>query len=287
MTGFGMGQAALGEGRLTIELRALNHRYLDIRVRLPSEIADQTFVVEQLARERLSRGRFDVDVRLEGSALPAPHFDVTRARAAYRALEELRDELVPAAEVSLAALLSLPDVIVAAARVDSEALRRSLQQALEGAIGELDAMRAEEGEALERELLTRLSALRQLCGAVSTQSSSLVDGYRARLKERIERLLADASVSLDSGRLESEIAIFADRTDVTEELVRLCSHFDQIEKLFGTGGPIGRRLDFLLQEITREANTVGAKSQDAGLSHLIVEIKAEVERMREQVQNVE
>jgi uncharacterized protein (TIGR00255 family) len=287
MTGFGIGEAALGEGRVLLELRALNHRFLDVRVRLPSEIAGEAFFVEQLSRERLSRGRFDVGVRLEGAALPPPRFALERARAVYRALVELRDELSPASELPVAALTNLPDLVTTPDPCDVEALRRALGQAFDAAITRLDEMRRREGEALRRDLVVRLRAAEKLRTDLEERSHGLSESYRARLEERLARLLGDASLAIERGRLEAEVAILADRSDVTEELVRLGSHFEQFERLLARDEPIGRRLDFLLQEIAREANTIGAKCQSAGLSHVVVELKAEIERMREQVQNVE
>jgi uncharacterized protein (TIGR00255 family) len=287
MTGFGLGQAPLGGGRICVELRALNHRYLDIRVRMPQELADQSFFVEQLARERVTRGRFDIGVRIDGAALPPPRFDIARARAAYRSLKQLRDELAPGTDLPVSALLGLPELFTGVDIADADRARKSLESAFDDALARLDVMRSEEGKALRRELEARLATLRQLVAEILARSGQLVESYRVRLSERLTRLLGDVSVAVESGRLEAELAIMADRTDVTEELVRLQSHFDQFERLIAASGAVGRRLDFLLQEISREANTIGAKSQDASLSHLIVDVKAEVERMREQVQNVE
>src|SRR5262249_18456474 len=142
------------------------------------------------------------------------------------------------------------------------------------------------GSALERELRTRLALVRELSSSVAELARQMMDAWRARLRERIERLLP-AGVALDAPRLETEIVLLADRTDVTEELARLASHCDQFELLFSAGEPIGRRLEFLLQEMARETNTIGSKSQDAKLAHLVVAMKAEIERIREQVQNVE
>lgn len=287
MTGFGLGEAALGEGRLTIELRALNHRFLDVRVRLPNEIIDQASFLEQLARERLTRGRFDVGVRMVGPALPAPRFSVTRARAVYSALLELRDALAPGTEVSLNALTALPELITTPAEVDPEAVRSALSDAFERALEKLGEMRSCEGRALGRELATRLASCRQLLANIRERAGSAVEAQRARLRERVERLLASSSIRADPERLEAELAILAERSDITEETVRLASHFEQFETIMSEQGPVGRKLEFLLQELGREANTIGAKSQDAALAHVVVELKAEIERMREQVHNVE
>jgi len=287
MTGFGVGDAPLGDGRVTVELRALNHRFLDVRVRLPEELLEHSFFIEQLARESLARGRFDIGVRLEGAALPPPQFSVERARALYRGLCQLRDELAPGTDLPITALTGMPDLVTTPTSADSESARGALKAAFELALGRLDEMRVQEGSALSRELHTRLDSARRLRGTISARGGEMLDGYRTRLRERLDRLLSESGVQLDPGRLEAEVVILADRSDVTEELVRLDSHFDQFAHVLAAEGPVGRRLDFLLQEIGRESNTIGAKSQDAKISHLVVEMKAELERIREQVQNVE
>jgi uncharacterized protein (TIGR00255 family) len=287
MTGFGVGDAPLGEGRLVLELRSLNHRFLEVRVRLPAELVDHAFWLEQLARERLTRGRFDVGVRLEGAAIPPPRFAMDRARAIYRALAELRDDLAPGTELPISALASLPDVLTLPGSVDGNDARHALDASFSRALQALETMRKSEGLALKRALAERLLAARALRGEITTRSAELVSAYRSRLHDKLDRLLRDAAIALDAGRLETEVALMADRSDITEELVRLDSHFAQFENLLSDDDAVGRRLDFLLQEVSREVNTVGAKCQDAPVAHLVVALKAEVERLREQVQNVE
>ncbi len=287
MTGFGTGDAPLGDGRVVLELRALNHRYLDVRVRLPEELVDQAFFLEQLARERLARGRFEVAARLEGSALPPARFSIERARALYRGLQELRDELAPGSALPMTALAAMPDLMTRPATAERGAAQVALQSAFGDALRRLTDMRSHEGKALSRELSARLLSARQLRAHISVRGPELLEAARARLRERLDRLLSDTGLQLDAGRLEAELAILADRSDVTEELVRLECHFDQFAHLLEAEGPVGRRLDFLLQEIGRESNTIGAKTQDARTAHLVVEMKAEIERIREQVQNVE
>lgn len=286
MTGFGAGDSPLGEGRLTMELRALNHRFLDIRVRLPAEIGEQVAFVEQLARERLDRGRVDVGVRLSDSALPPPRFSVTRARALYASLQQLSTELAPGSEVPVATLAHFPDLLLESSDPAADGVRGALKGAFEQALERLQSMREAEGRALSSELKARLGTLRLLVVGMRERADGFVEAQRAKLRERLERLLAGA-VALDPARMESEIALIADRSDATEELARLDSHFDQFEKALAEAGPIGRKLDFLLQEMGRELNTLGSKSSDAAVAHLVVEAKTELERIREQVQNVE
>ncbi|RYZ02463.1 MAG: YicC family protein [Myxococcales bacterium] len=286
MTGFGCGEAELDGNKLTCELRALNHRFLDVRVRVPEELQSHAFFVEQLARERLSRGRFDIGVRLEDGGA-APRFSPVRARAVYQSLLELRDELAPGTDVPIAALASLPDLLVEARRSHTDGLEQALDSAFSAALRRLDEMREREGRALSRELADRLAMLRQLAADAKQLSLGAAERQLGRLRERVARLLADAAALPDAARLETELALIADRSDVTEELVRLASHFDQFQALLAEREPIGRRLEFLLQEMSREANTLGSKSQDVKLSHLVVEIKSQLEKLREQVQNVE
>jgi uncharacterized protein (TIGR00255 family) len=286
MTGFGCGEAELDGTKLTCEVRALNHRFLDVRVRMPEELASHAFFVEQLARERLSRGRFDVGIRC-GESAGGAQFSVARARLVYQSLLRLRDELAPGTEVPIAALASVPQLLVDTSRTDSEGLEASLKLAFQAAVAHLDEMREREGQALGRELSERLTALRALCNQAKELSHGAAERQLGRLRERVTRLLADLNANPDGGRLETELALIADRSDVTEELVRLASHFDQFAELQRLPEPVGRRLEFLLQEMSREANTLGSKSQDVRLSHLVVDIKSQLEKIREQVQNVE
>lgn len=286
MTGFGVGEAPLGDGRLTLELRALNHRFLDVRVRLPTELAEHAFFLEQLAREKLTRGRFEIGVRLSASALPVPKFSLERARALYQGLKGLANEVAPGSELPVTVLAQLGHLLLDPASTDAETTRQALTSAFNAAKVHLDEMRAREGKALEADLRARLAELVRLNSEVMARSPEVVEASRARLKERLERLLGSAP-GLDEQRLETEVALLADRADVAEEVARLSSHFSQFELLLESKEPVGRRLEFLLQEMAREANTIGSKSQDAKLAHLVVAMKAEVERIREQVQNVE
>ena len=287
MTGFGLGEVPLGGGKLAVEIRGVNHRFLDVRVRVPRELGDLATFVEQIAREKLTRGRYEVALRVDGVSLGAPVLDRERARAAFRSLGELRDELAPGTEVPLSLLACIPDLFVSPVDREIERLRASTRSAFEASVKALDAMRAQEGNALREDLMKRLASVRRLAGDVERRAPGVVDAHRKRLRDRAERLLTSTEIDVDPARLEQEIAMFAERSDVCEELTRLESHCAQFSTLLASDETIGRRLDFLLQEMAREANTVGAKSPDAAISHAIVEIKADIERMREQVQNVE
>lgn len=286
MTGFGAGEHTVDGGRLSVEIRAVNHRYLDVRVRLARELLDLQHVVEHRARERLARGRFDVSVRLEGATLAGGVVDRERAKAVYAELCAVRDEIAPKQDVPFWMIGQAPDVFVSPLAHRWEAIKAAFAEAFDASVRALDEMRAAEGAALARDLLARAATVADLCARVRADSDGLVEGHRRRLSERAERLRATLEIAVDEGRLEQEIALFADRVDVAEELTRLESHLDQLH-LLTAGENVGRKLDFLLQEMAREANTIGSKSPDAHVAHLVVDLKAEISRMREQVQNVE
>jgi uncharacterized protein (TIGR00255 family) len=291
MTGFGAGTAVLASAKLAgaqiaVEVRAVNHRYLDLRVRAPEQLPHLASIIEALARERLTRGRFDVQVRFEG-ALGAMAIDKERARSAFAALKELRDEIAPNMDVPLTLLGSVPSLFVPALELDGDALHAALAEAFDGARAALDEMRTREGALLAEDFRRRLATVRSSIASIGARAPGVVETYRKRLSERVERLRG--GLPIDDARLEQEIVLFADKIDVAEELTRLESHASHFESLIAADAPQGqgRRLDFLLQEMAREVNTIGSKCQDVAVSHAVVDLKTEIERMREQVQNVE
>lgn len=290
MTGIGMGEASVAdgaEGVVRVELRAVNHRHLDVRVRTPHELSDVAAQVEDEVRARCVRGRVEAHVRWEPRVSTAQHLDSSRARSVYKALCELRDELAPGQEVPIAALTSVPGLFAGSVRFDADTLAVAARSATEKAASDLARMRAIEGAALRDDMLHRLGLLRGHAAFVETQRPLIVEAARVRLKKRIEKLLEGTEIGIDSGRLVQEAAWFADKSDVTEELIRLDSHLKQFEQLISAGGEqIGKRLDFLIQEIGREINTTGSKANDAEVAQRVVEMKSELERLREQVQNV-
>lgn len=287
MTGYGSGRATLGDGHVVLDLRAVNHRYLDVRVRLPSSVQSRTPTVERIIRSRLERGRIDVTVRFEGQTLPQPTLDVDRARAVYQELGALRDALSPDDPLPLSVLSCVPDLFVVSRAIDEDALEQALATAAEEACTAIAAMRRIEGKALAQELTTRLGNVATQVQALRAELPRMVEGRRTRLRDRLEALLEDVDGELQAARLEQEVAVLADRSDITEELVRLDSHRSQmLELIDNSSKPVGKRIDFLLQEMAREANTIGSKVQDAAMTTLVIELKATVEQMREQAQNV-
>jgi uncharacterized protein (TIGR00255 family) len=289
MTGFGLGDASLTEGRVVAEIRSVNQRFLDVRARLPRELGDLTMFAEQLARDRLRRGRIELIVRTEGTVLAPCALDKAKARAAFHALAELRDELAPGADLPLSLLGAVPDLFTSVAVHESAAVRGAVKTAIERAIDTMESMCHREGEALAADMRGRIATLRALVSEIVARADEARDALRRRVAERLERLLQGMDTGLEASRMEAEVALLAERSDITEEVTRLRSHLDQFGSALAAegGDPCGRRLDFLLQEMVREANTLGSKSQDAAISHHVVAMKVELERLREQVQNIE
>jgi uncharacterized protein (TIGR00255 family) len=292
MTGFGRASFQVGDLAFDVELRTVNHRYLDVRAKLPRVLAGFEADVRTRVQARLGRGKLDLVVTTPAPVGPAPRLeiDLAAAQSYLEAARELhRQERVPG-ELGVADLLGLPGVArFSEVEVPAESLREGLEGAVDAALDAADAMRAREGAALERDLRERLRRVVALAADVEARSDAVQQAARERLRRRAEQLRQESGI-LDEARLHQEIVIAADRLDVSEELVRLRSHVEQFERILGEAGPgkpVGRRLDFLLQEFGREANTIGSKASDAPVAHWIVELKTEIERLREQVQNVE
>lgn len=284
MTGFGAGEAQLATGTLSVEIRALNHRHQDLRLRLPTHLMEYSAFLEHRARAVLGRGRYDIAVRVDGEHSGQLRLNTARLESLFQSLQEIAQRLTPEQPLRLEALLSLPDVL-SAQGPDPQVAQAALTGAFDQAVIKLEDMRVREGQALFNDLRTRAGALGELRKRVELGSADLVAHHRKKLIARISQLVSDPVV-LSQERLEQEVALLADRSDITEELVRLDSHLHQFLELLDKSEPIGRQLDFLLQEVGREVNTIASKSQHAPVSHLVVEMKSEVERLREQVQNV-
>jgi uncharacterized protein (TIGR00255 family) len=287
MTGFGAGRGSAGGEDVDVEIRSVNHKYCEVKARLPRELSALEHEVAKTVKERLARGGVDVTVRraTAGGGL-APRVDVALAESYARVYAELQARLGLPGTFTLADILSAEGVLRLEERaVSPEAITEALRAALAVALDALVGMRAREGQALARDLATRLDTVESLVGRVGELSPRAIDLYRERLEERIAEL--SRGIALDPARLAQEVALFADRTDVAEEITRLQSHLAQVRALLALPEPAGRKLDFLVQEMHREVNTIGSKSQSAEIATIVVSLKAEIERMREQVQNVE
>ena len=287
MTGYGRGTCEVAGRRLVVELRSVNHRFLELKLRLPWSDASLEAHVTQAIRARLGRGAVTVSVRDEGGgAAAAVRADVGLARQVYDALSEIRGALGLEEPVSLALVAAQPGVLtVGEAVADPEALWRALEPGLGDALDGLVASRAREGAALKADLNARIEALTIMQRELAELTRDAPEHYKKKLRERLDRALKPGEI--DAQRLAQEMAIIADKADVAEELTRMALHLTECRRLVDDGAANGRRLDFLTQELNREVNTIGAKSQSAPVAARIVDAKAELERMREQIQNVE
>jgi uncharacterized protein (TIGR00255 family) len=287
MTGFGAGRGSVNGEEVDVEVRSVNHKYCEVKARLPRELGALEHDVVRAVKERVARGGVDVAVRrTQSGSLVAPRVDVGLAESYARAFAEVQARLGLPGAVTLADVIAAEGVVRLDERpIDVEIVGEALRRALAAALAQLVAMRAREGEALARDLAARLDELERLVARVAELAPRSVEQYRERLAERVAEL--SRGVPVDPARLAQEVAVFADRTDVAEEVTRLRSHLAQVRALLGLTEPAGRKLDFLVQEMHREANTIGSKSQNADIAGVVVALKAEIERMREQVQNVE
>jgi uncharacterized protein (TIGR00255 family) len=287
MTGFGAGKGGDGGEAVEAEVRSVNHKFCEVKVRLPRELSALETEITRWVKDRLSRGGIDVSIRRSSSrAALSPRVDAELAAEYARAFEDVRARLGLAGGVALSDVLAAAGVVTLEERsVDLEAARSSVAAAVSAALAGLLSMREREGIALARDLEGRLAVVESIAAALAEAAPRTLESYRARLEERVAEL--SRGLAPDPVRLATEVALFADRTDVTEELTRLASHVAQMRALLASGEPAGRKMDFLVQEMHREANTVGSKSQSAEAAASVVNLKAEIERMREQVQNVE
>ena len=287
MTGYGVGVAPLGAGRIVAELKAVNHRHVDVRLRAPSGLVAASAKAEETIRRRLLRGRIEAVIRFEGDVCGPLRLDVARARSAFEQFAALRDSLCPGEAVPLSLLAIVPDLFDASRDLDAGATSAAVLIAVVAACDDLDAMRQREGASIEAELERRLDRIEARAKEAREVLPRLIARYDRRLHDRIRRLLEGCDATLDERRIEQEVALLAERVDIAEEVARLDSHVAQARGLVGAEEPlVGRKLDFLMQEMSREANTLGAKAAQLGLTALVVELKADIDRVREQVQNV-
>ena len=290
MTGRGTGAAAGRLARVEVELSSVNRKQLDVDVGLPRFLSSFESRVQELVQDRLSRGRVSGEIRVtwaEAAQAAGARVDLGLARATVTALRAAAKKLDLPDDLKASALLSLPGLVALEhGERDLETLWPSVRKALDAALAKLQAMRKKEGAALGRDLQGRLATLRTLVGEIAARAPGVAETYRANLLKRIAAALPGTDLAGDE-RLLKEVALFADKADVAEELVRLDSHFRQADGLLKTGGVVGRTLDFLVQEMGREINTIGSKANDAGIARRVVACKAELERFREQVQNIE
>ena len=283
MTGFGRGSADAGERRLRVEIRSVNHRGLDLKIRSGDSDAFCDSEIARAVRAAVERGAVTVLIRDESAAASAG-IDEARVRALYGVLEQLRQELKIAEPVTLGTVGAYLGVSHGSA-LSGESLWELLRPAVAAALKELTAMRAREGVALAVDLGARRTRLGELAAILRARAATLPERFAQRLQERLAG--PDRLVGVDPGRLAQEVALMAERLDVSEELVRLETHLEHLAAILKGSGAVGRKLDFVVQEIGRELNTVASKAQDAEMAAVVIDAKAELEKLREQAQNVE
>ena len=288
MTGYGRAVETLNGREFTVELRSVNNRYLDCSVRLPRMLSFAEDAVKQAVKGSISRGKVDVFVTVRSEAGDEVQVSLNKAvlQGYLTAMRQMVDEYQVRDDISVASLSRMPEVFtLEKPQVDEEQLQEDLMAVVNKALEGYDAMRQAEGEALDRDLRSRGQTILELVSQVEAGSGKTVSDYRARLEAKIKEVLANTNI--DESRILTEAAIFADKVAVDEETVRLRSHLKQMNTMLTTGGAVGRKLDFLLQEMNREANTIGSKCTDVNLARIVVDIKAELEKIREQTQNIE
>ncbi len=288
MTGYGRAVETVNGREFTVEIRSVNNRYLDCNLRLPRMLSFGEDAVKQAVKQSVSRGKVDVFVSLRTESEEGTQVSLNRGvlEGYLAAMRQMAADYGVRDDISVSTLSRLPEVFsVEKAEIDEEQLLSDMMTVVNQALKNYDAMRTTEGEALDRDLRSRGQTILELVSQVESGSAQTVADYRARLESKLREVLANTA--LDESRILTEAAIFADKVAVDEETVRLRSHLQQMNGMLTGGGAIGRKLDFLLQEMNREANTIGSKCSDLRLARIVVEIKAELEKIREQTQNIE
>ena len=288
MTGYGRAVETVNGREFTVELRSVNNRYLDCTVKLPRSLTFAEEAVKQAVKGTISRGKVDVfiTVRSEGASDVKITLNAAMVEGYLSAMKQMVSEYGVQDDISVSVISRMPEVFtVEKPEVDEEQLLSDLMGVVKKALTAYDAMRAAEGKALENDLRNRGNTILELVSQVEAGNGQTVIDYRTRLYNKLQEVLANTSI--DESRILTEAAIFADKVAVDEETVRLRSHLEQMNNMLTTGGAIGRNLDFLLQEMNRESNTIGSKCSDVKLARIVVDIKAELEKIREQTQNIE
>ena len=288
MTGYGRAVETVNGREFTVEIRSVNNRYLDCAVKLPKQLSFAEDAVKQAVKQSVSRGKVDVYITLrsEGGLDAKVSLNAAMVEGYLAAMNQMAEAYGIENDVTVSVIARMPDVFsIEKPQVDEEQLKADLLGAVAKALEGYDAMRCAEGAALDADLRSRGETIKALVAQVEAGNGQTVIDYRTRLENKLREVLANTSI--DEGRILTEAAIFADKVAVDEETVRLRSHLKQMNSMLSGGGAVGRKLDFLLQEMNREANTIGSKCSDVNLARIVVDIKAELEKIREQTQNIE
>ena len=289
MTGFGRGEYKDDNYQFLVECKTINHKYADINIRLPRKLSFLEDKARILVKDYIKRGRVDLYIKLDllGSEDVNLKFDEELATQYVSILKKIKDKFDLVDDISVMNIAKFPDVIKTEEKEDDEdKLWSMLKVALENALLKLKEMRSEEGKKLAEDIQNRCDLLKNYIEDIEKYSYNVVIDYKEKLKNRISDMLEDPSI-IDESRLAQEVAIYADKSSITEEIVRFKSHIEQLKNTVVKNESIGRKIDFLIQEMNRETNTIGSKSSDLNITNLVVEVKSELEKIREQIQNIE
>lgn len=289
MTGFGRGENSDDKRKFIIEMKSVNHRYNDIIVRMPRHLSYLEEKIKKMIKENIKRGRIEVYINLENINDSDFKIDINLnlAKEYKSALSLLNKELSLEDIIHLEDITKYPDIInVEKEEEDEDIIWDTLYPALDNAITNLESMRVREGEELVFDINKRVDYIKKMSNVVENRAPLVVEEYKIKLENRIKKLL-DSPVEIDESKLANEVAYFADKANITEEIVRLYSHIEQLKDTLSSNDTVGRKLDFIIQEMNREANTIGSKASDIDITKDVVEIKSELEKIREQVQNIE
>ncbi len=287
MTGFGRGEFSQGTSTFTVEARSVNHRYCDVSVRMPRSMSVLEEKVREFVNNRISRGKIDIYINYSTFGQNSQvKLDTNLANAYVDSLNTLREMFKIKDDISLSLLTRFPDIMVLeTVEQDMEELWLTLKEALDIAFNALVEMREREGVRLKCDLLKKIEIIKVMVENIKGKSEGIVSEYKSKLYDRIKELTID--IPIDENRLLTEVAVFADKSNIDEEIVRLGCHLDELGKALNLNGPIGKKLDFVIQELNREINTIGSKSDDLEILNSVICIKTEIEKIREQVQNIE
>ena len=289
MTGFGRGEFKNDNYHFLVECKTINHKYCDINVRLPRKISFLEDKIRNYVKNFVKRGRVDLYIKLDliGSEDVNLKFDDKLATQYVNILKEIKEKFDLQDDISVMNVAKFPEIVKCEEKEEDEDLYWGmLKEALDMSMEKLTQMRKEEGEKLAIDTIERCDILANLIDEIEKYSNTVVDEYREKLNNRISEILENPSI-IDENRLAQEVAIFADKSSITEEIVRFRSHIEQLRKTVEKNDSIGRKIDFLIQEMNREVNTTGSKSSNINITNLVVEVKSELEKIREQIQNIE
>ncbi len=289
MTGFARYENQNGELTCKVEIKSVNNRFIDINTRLPKSLAALELPLKKLVKSKCARGSFDISISLESNGQSGANFEIKPnlplAAQYLKAFNQIRDDLKLQGEIDINAILGQRDIVKPELKEPDDSSEETVTSTVERTLSDLIKMREDEGANLEKDIISQIKGIEKLGGAIKSLQSTTVQEFQDRLKEKIQTLTN--GMDLDPARMAQETALLADRCDVTEEIIRLKSHLDQFYKLVESDEPQGRKLEFLTQEINREVNTIGSKTIDIEVSKAVIEMKSRLEKIREQLANIE